>query len=91
MEESDSGCVRGPRCGCFSQTKCEACEHCVDHHHKNCDENFQAEFLRIWAENLLRITDLRKKYRVDIFEVGENKELAKLNTFRHPPGRSKSV
>lgn len=68
IPESSSGCVLGSRCSCDRRPKCEVCKHCPDHHVKNCTEEVRLEAMSLIAQ-------LREKYKINIFDYGQNREL----------------
>lgn len=63
-EESNSGCVLGPRCDCDRTARCDICKHCTKHHVKNCTEAVRLEVMKFSAQ-------LREKYAINIFDYGE--------------------
>ena len=70
-EESLTGCVRGPRCGCLTTQQCEACKHCIQHHHRNCTEEFRVLIQSVHNAAEDQVTAIREHYGVNIFEYGE--------------------
>lgn len=65
-EFNTGGCVIGLRCRCESNSKCEVCTKCTEHHHRNCTPEIRNSVA-------LFVVHARDVHNINIFEYGEVK------------------